>query len=73
MSTFLAPDGLLGTVRRQRARKGMRLVGYEPKACAPKPWTSCTPSLESSSQGYSRGSMQYFWMTVRDTDAEAYR
>ena len=35
---------------RQRARKGMRLVGYEPKACTPKPWTSCTPSLESSSQ-----------------------
>ena len=45
---------------RQRARKGMRLVGYEPKACTPKPWTSCTPSLESSSQGYSHGSMQYF-------------
>ena len=35
---------------RQRARKGMRLVGYEPKACTPKPWPSCTPSLESSSQ-----------------------
>ena len=35
---------------RQRARKGMRLVGYEPKACTPKPWTSCTPSLESNSQ-----------------------
>ena len=45
---------------RQRARKGMRLVGYEPKAYAPKPWTSCAPSLESSSQGYSHGSMQYF-------------
>ena len=57
---------------RQRARKGMRLVGYEPKACTPKPWTSCTPSLESSSQGYSHGSMQYFWMTVGDTNAEAY-
>ena len=41
---------------RQRARKGVRLVGYEPKACTPKPWTSCTPSLESSSQkqGYRR-------------------
>ena len=35
---------------RQRARKGMRLVGYEPKARTPKPWTSCTTSLESSSQ-----------------------
>ena len=37
-----------------------------------QPWTSCTPSLESSSRGYSHGSMQYFWMTVRDANAEAY-
>ena len=72
-SEHFAPDGLLGNGEtRLRARKGMRLVAYEPKACTPKPRTSCAPSIESSSQGYSHGSMQYFWMTVGDTNAEAY-